>query len=117
MDPACVARGNVRKIEPRCLQSPLRDQVMYGARECRQVSVRPSIALLPTRNHVLQYVIVARRSETLVDRAPVRIGSPTTPIIKESMSEPRESHDLTHCCRNDLLVPPLPLPAFRAEVC
>lgn len=95
-------------------QNPLRDRVMYGARECRQASIRPSIYL--SRFYLCETAL------PLVARRPVKpssiehlsaIGSPTTPAIKENMSDPRESHDLAHCCRNDLLGSPLPLPAFQ----
>lgn len=50
-----------------------------------------SIAALPTRDHLCP---LKRRPEILVDRAPVRTDSSTTSAIKESMSEPRESHGL-----------------------
>lgn len=95
-------------------QNPLRDRVMYGARERRQASIRPSIYL--SRFYLCETAL------PLVARRPVKpssiehlsaIGSPTTPAIKENMSDSRESHDLAHCCRSDLLDSPLPLPAFQ----
>lgn len=107
--------GNVRKSELRCSRrSSLRDhRVMYGARERRQVSVRPFVRLVYRFTYARPPLPVARRPEILVDRAPVRTDSPTTSAIKESMSEPCESHGLAHCCRNDLFGSPLPLPAFQ----